>query len=362
MKEQTEEQQQKQEKLKKFLLVLPILVLPFVLMAFAVLGGGKGEKIDLASTSKGINTELPGAQFKNVKPEDKLSLYDQAARDSARSKNNAANPLFPLDKQTSNGKANLSYSQSADASTATINQKLAQINREINHPEPPATFTSNAALPQKSAESEKLERLLKSMNNKSADDPEMKQLSGMLDKIMAIQNPGLAQSNAVKEKPSIKDSAFKAISAVIEGTQKVLQGGVVKLRLMDSVILKNTTIPKGTLLFGSCNITNQRLLLDIKNIRLGNAIIPVDLSVFSLDGMPGINAPEAELGEAAGNGVGNGVQSMQFLGMDQSLGIQAAGAGIDAAKGLLNKKVKRVKVKLKDGQRILLRNNQLKNR
>jgi len=101
--------------------------------------------------------------------------------------------------------------------------------------------------------------------------------------------------------------------------------------------------------------------LDIKNIRLGNAIIPVDLSVFSLDGLLGIDAPEAELGETAGNGVGNGVQSMQFLGMDQSLGIQAAGAGIDAAKGLLNKKVKRIKVKLKDGQRILLRNNQLKN-
>lgn len=360
MKEQTEEQQQKREKLKKFLLALPILVLPFVLMAFAVLGGGKGDKTDQASSSKGINTELPGAQFKNAKPEDKLSLYEQAARDSARSKNNAANPLFPLDKQSSTGTTNSSYGQSADASTAKINQKLAQINREINRPEPPATPVSNVNVPEKSAETERLENLLKSMNNKNADDPEMKQLSGMLDKIMAIQNPGLVQAKIKQGKPLAKDSAFKAISAVIEGNQKVLQGGVVKLRLLDSVILKNTTIPKGTLLFGSCNITNQRLLLDIKNIRLGTAIIPVDLSVFSLDGMPGINAPEAELGQAAGSGTDNALQNMEFLPMDQSLSIQAAGAGINAAKSLIGKKVKRIKVKLKGGERILLRNNQTK--
>jgi conjugative transposon TraM protein len=186
-------------------------------------------------------------------------------------------------------------------------------------------------------------------------------LNSMLDKIVAIQNPGMAQPATKPELPVKKDSAFKAIPAVIEGRQKVVQGGMVKLRLLDTIVLKNITIPKGQLLFGSCNITNQRLLLDIKNIRLGDAIIPVDLSVFSLDGLIGIDAPEAELGEAAGNGVGNGVQSMQFLGMDESLGVQAAGAGIDAAKGLLNKKVKRIKVKLKDGQRILLRNNQLKN-
>lgn len=356
MKEQTEEQQQKREKLKKFLLALPILVLPFVFMAFAVLGGGKGEKTDQASANKGINTELPEAQFKNTRPEDKLSLYDQAARDSARSKNNAANPLFPVDKQSSNNTANLSYSQSADASTTKINQKLAQIGREINRPEPPPASVPNPVAPQKNAETEKLENLLKTMNNKSADDPEMKQLNGMLDKIMAIQNPGSVK--AKQDRPVAKDSAFKAISAVVEGNQKVLQGGVVKLRLVDSVILKNTTIPKGTLLFGSCNITNQRLLLDIKNIRLGTAIIPVDLSVFSLDGMPGINAPEAELGQAAGNGTDNALQNMEFLPMDQSLSIQAASAGINAAKSLIGKKVKRIKVKLKDGYHILLRNNQ----
>jgi hypothetical protein len=357
MKQQTAEQR---EKLKKFLLVLPLLILPFIILAFWGLGGGKGQGRTLPVNYKGINTELPEAQFKKDQPQDKLSLYDQAARDSVRSKNNAANPLFPLAKPEAgangSGQAGLPYGQSADANAAKINQKLAQINREINRPEPALTV-SNPPVQQTSAETDKLEKLLKSMNGKNGDDPEMKQLNNMLDKIMAIQNPGSVQK-VKPEQPVANESAFKAIPAIIEGNQKVAQGGVVKLRLLDTIMLRNITIPKGQLLFGSCNITNQRLLLDIKNIRLGKAIIPVDLSVFSLDGMVGIDAPEAELAGAAGNGTDNALQSMEFLPMDQSLSTQAASAGITAAKGLIGKKVKRIKVKLKGGYSILLRNNQ----
>jgi hypothetical protein len=356
MKQRTEEQQ---VRLRKFLLVLPVIILFCAALVFVALGGGKGQPDSHSASSKGINTELPEAKFGKDQPQDKLSLYDRAARDSVRSRNNAANPVFSLAKPDSNAK-HVGYGTSADASAAKINQKLAQIGREINKPGPTLKAVPGNTYPQNSPETDKLENLLKSMNSKNADDPEMKQLNSMLDKIVAIQNPGQIQQKAKPDEPAKPDSAFKAIPAVIDGNQKVAQGGVVKLRLLDTIVLKNVTIPKGQLLFGSCNITNQRLLLDIRNIRLGNAIIPVDLSVFSLDGLLGINAPEAELGEAAGNGVGNGVQSMQFLGMDESLGVQAAGAGIDAAKTLLNKKVKGIKVKLKNGQSILLRNNQLK--
>jgi conjugative transposon TraM protein len=190
----------------------------------------------------------------------------------------------------------------------------------------------------------------------------MAQLNTMLDKIMQIQNPVL-----VKEKGSaggsgntsvaVKDSTFKAIPAFIDGNQKVKPGGVVKLKLADSVRIGSYTFPKGQSLSGSCSVMNQRLLLEIRNIRIGTSIMPVNLTVFSLDGMAGINAPEAELGEAAGNGAGSALSSMEFMGMDQSLGTQAASAGISAAKELLGKKVKKIRVKLHGGQQVLLRIN-----
>jgi conjugative transposon TraM protein len=183
----------------------------------------------------------------------------------------------------------------------------------------------------------------------------MKQLNSMLTKIQAIQNP-----ESVKAKPKKKagsDSAFRAIPAVIDGRQKVMNGGTVRLKLTDSIKLKGIVLPKGQLLFGACQVTNQRLLLNIQNIRIGKEIIPVDLTVFSLDGLPGIPAPEAELSGAAGDGANNALESMQFLSMDESLGSQAAAGGINAAKGLFSKKVKKIKVKLKDNFAVLLRDN-----
>lgn len=139
--------------------------------------------------------------------------------------------------------------------------------------------------------------------------------------------------------------------------QKAIQGATIKLRLQDSLVINGQVIPKGHDIFGICRITNQRLLLDIKNIRLGTSIIPVDLSIYSLDGMPGVYAPEAELADAAGSGADDAVRSIGMSGMDQTIATQVAGAGIDAAKSLFSKKIKRIKVKLEAGHPVLLRNN-----
>ena len=65
-------------------------------------------------------------------------------------------------------------------------------------------------------------------------------------------------------------------------------------------------------------------------------------------------------GGAAGGGADNAISNMQFLSMDQSLATQAAAGGITAAKGLFSKKVRKVKVHLKNGEPILLRDNSLR--
>lgn len=355
MKQQTEEQK---ARLRKFLLVLPIIIVFCAALIFTALGGGKGKSKEQANNNQGINTQLPDAKFGKEHPQDKLSLYDQAAKDSVRSKSNANNPLFSLNGNNLENQP--AFPVSAEASAAKINQKLSEIGRVINNPAPeakplPAPVNYNQPTP----ETEKLEKMLAAINSKDAEDPELKQLNAMLDKIAAIQSPPKTDTASYHTIPAKVDSSFKAIPAVIEGNQKMAQGGVVKLRSMDTIIIKNVIIPKGQLLFGSCNITNQRLLLDIKNIRLGTSIIPVSFSVYSLDGLPGIDAPEAELAEAGGMGTANAVQSMDFLPMDQSLSMQAANAGINAAKTLISKKVKKVKVKLHGGQQVLLRINKI---
>lgn len=359
---------------RKFLLVLPLILLPFLSLAFYALGGGKGSITDRqANITQGLNTQLPGAAFdKHEKPKDKLSFYDQAKQDSVKQQSGNNNPIL----QQFGFKSNLSNTAATPTSTPNspltttytdpnvvkINQKLADINKQISQPQAPPVVpvqtTGNKPEPDKafSDQVNKLETMMKSVNSGQGNDPEMQQLSKMLAQIQAIQHPELTKAD---NKPTATESPFKAISATIEGNQKVLQGGAVKLRLNDSLTIKGQLIPKGTMVFGTANITNQRLLLDIKNIRLGEAIIPVDLTVYDMDSMAGIPAPEAEMAGAAGSGADNAMQSMQFLSMDQSLATQAAAGGISAAKGLFSKKVKRIKIHLKNGYPVLLRNNKL---
>lgn len=349
-----------EERKRKLLLFLPLLVIPFLALGFYALKG-KDDRDGKQQASQGLNTSLPGANLKGQKTADKMALEDQASKDSAsaRSAGNS-NAFAALGWDTSKiSKTNglTANANTAQASEAKISQKLAEITRQVNAPPPVSHYPqSYAGAGAENPDMDKLEKLLKQRSRAGAPDPQMQQLNTMLDKIMQIQNPGLAKEKQLAP-PATTDSAFKAIPAIIDGNQKVMNGGVVRLRLQDTIKLNGMMIPKGQSLSGSCTVTNQRLLLDIKNIRLGTSILPVNLTVFSMDGMQGINAPEAELGEAAGNGVNGALENMEFLSMDQSLTTQAATAGISAAKGLLGKKVKKIRVKLRGGLPVLIRIN-----
>lgn len=346
----------KKEKInqKKLVLIAPVFVLLVAAGAFHVLGGGSnGAGSPVAAT--GINRELPDADFKTVQPEDKLGIYELTARDSAQNR--------PL--PGSGALSQIGFVDGQKDPTEEIKAKLQMLNREIVKPETavsklPVSGEVGRGTSEMKNDVDRLEALMKTMQESKEDDPEVTQLNGMLDKILSIQNPDLMQQNVKTVNRVVADSQFRAIPAVIVGKQKVGHGASVKLRLLDSMSVGGVVIPAGHEVFALSSLANHRLLLNIKNIRLGTSIVPVDLSVYSLDGMAGIDAPEAELGIVAGAGADDALQSMQFLSMDQSIGIQAAGAGIDAAKSLLSKKVRKIRVVLRAGTQVLLRDNQLR--
>jgi conjugative transposon TraM protein len=182
----------------------------------------------------------------------------------------------------------------------------------------------------------------------------------LMQGILDVQHPERVLQRHAMEKSLYPDSQFKALPAYIDGNQKVVDGAAVRLKLIDTVVISGLTLPKGQQLFGLCRLSNQRLLLDIKNVRLGNAIVPVDLTVFSLDGMAGIAAPEAVLTGTLNAGTDNALRGIGMGSFDSSMGMQMATAGIDAARQLVSRKVRKVKVKLKAGTVVLLRDNKLK--
>ena len=352
---------------RRFFTFLPVIIVPFATLLFVLLGGGKGITNHGISTT-GINTELPDAKNDTIKPLNKMSFYEKATADSNRlaqqsktdpyysSNGSAAPQTFDQDPLLLNG-------HRPEPGELQVYQKLEQLNKVLNQPEKkfsdPTLKSNPVPVAENTHQLQQLSAMMDAVEEEKQEDPELSQLQQLLEKIQEIQHPELLKEKTRPILPEGTKMTYTAIPAIIAKDQKVKQGTVVALRLLDSAVLNGQHIPKGHQVYGSCEISNQRISLHIKSIGLGYAIIPVDLVVYDLqDSMEGINAPEAVITEALKEGSDNAIQGLQLMGMEQNLSTQIAGAGITTAKGLFGKKIKRIKARLKAGYQVLLKDNQ----
>jgi conjugative transposon TraM protein len=418
---------------RKFLLVLPLLVLPFVLLVFLALGGGKGSSRSGTNNTyalSGLNTKLPEAHFKKGLDKDKIGAYEQAVRDSDRIKEAIKNdPYYRLEKhdspEASDFKTNALQSileraatqynqpslsrlktspgtQTRDPNEEKVMAKLAILNKALSNKDGASFPRSGNTLSKASPENpdmQKLENLIKLINVKKEPDPEIKQLTSLLDKILLVQHPKkikdslrIAQS---KDRPqalpvltsrhdqelfpqNFQDSGDQqigigfyglsdqsdqypsnsnTIAAIIEGTQTLVSGAVVKIRLLQDVYIQGTPIPKDQLIYGTCNLSNERLKITIHAILSEEKILPVALEVYDLDGLEGIYIPGSINRDVSKESADQAMSSLGIFSLDPSLGAQAANAGIQTAKSLMSKKIKLVKVTIKAGYLVLLKDN-----
>lgn len=134
----------------------------------------------------------------------------------------------------------------------------------------------------------------------------------------------------------------------------LVNGSVVKLRLIQDALVNGVLLPEGSFVFGTTSLNGERLNIAINNIHYQNAIYPVKLEVFDLDGISGLYIPGAITREVAKQSAEQGTQGVGLSTIDPSLGAQAANAGLEMAKTLFSKKTKLVKVSVKAGYQVLL--------
>lgn len=402
-------------KQRRFLLVLPFLTMPFITLAFWSLGGGQAKEDANLSISQGMNKELPGA-ISSPESTDKMSMYDLSKEDSVPASQlvnvttsdsfgnavpSAQTPVLPGDPALMH--------QSTDPNEQRVRDRLALLESTMNTAGRNGTSTS-VSRQQPTALKQDLDRLEKMMLSMSAaanEDPEMRQLDGMLEKIMDIQQPDRARQklkelsktnkgrvyavdkpdavNAVSllerneaavsaekkfsahqsgraaenrfydltnEQP--EDFAETAIPAVVHQTQTLVSGGTLKMRLTEDIYVNGTLIPSGHFLFGTATIAGERLRVDINRIQYNKQVFPVSLTVHDLDALEGIRIPGAITRDAAKDGSDRALQNIQFMSLDPSLAAQAAGTGVEIAKGLFSKKAKLIRATVKQGHPILL--------
>lgn len=400
------------------MLVLPLLVIPFLTMGFWALGGGKGSSSESKVDTKGLNLHLPEANLKEDKAMDKLAFYDKADKDSIkRQEYMRSDPYYKADGELMGSADNQlkqmtemtasKYHQTLNTSPYDVNRaspekklmdKLAMLEKELGKPVDEAGEKHVDSMTNKGIEFagqiDRLESMMQMMNNGSGEDPEIKQLDGTLDKILEIQHPERIK-NRINEKPENKEVIYtiskelkeatislldtlkrtpdagtgfyglndesisseenEAIEAVVHENQILVTGAVIKLRLVNDVFINGTMIPKGNFVYGIASLNDERLNVEINSIRNNHSLLRVKLEVHDIDGLPGIYIPGTITRDVAKQSADNSFQLMELSSMDPSLKAQAASAGIDAAKNLLSKKIKLVKVMVKAGYKVLVK-------
>lgn len=406
----------KKQRQRKLLWVLPILVVPFLTILFWSMGGGKSSIPDEPTQDKGLNNSIP----ETAVPENgfnKLNYYERADADSSKRENlKSKDPFFmagaALDEEISDfemkGEDKLLNSSFRNPQEEKVMERLKALQQAVSHTEPIRQSKPKIQDTERSYETEseikRLETLAASMNAAPQEDPEMQQINGMLENILDIQHPQRVQDRIKKEQRLKEGNTFivrkpednnvignltedpvqisqrtnangfytlenthtaaeekNAIAASIAESQTCVNGSVVKLRLSEEIVLAGSRIPKNTFIYGTASLKGERLTVEINSIRFQNSVFPVELLLYDMDGIEGIHIPGTINRDVAKASAERSIQPLGISSLDDSWGSQAAGAGIEAAKSLLSKKVKLVKVMVKSGYQVLLKDKKRNN-
>ena len=359
-------------KRNKPLLFLPLVLIPFIVLIFYVLGGGeKKEKEEQKQkeqqVAKGANYTLPDAD-KSVAIYDKMDNYSSKKEVTTSHDYNIAGETDSTNEESLeeetlteekllSGKKNLYKNDpvpelNADVSTdllAHIRQKEKTVREDLENSQTEAKSQNEDA---GSNQDEKNKKQSDDQKGSTANSP-----TGIeeLDKVFR-QNSRLAKQNdslnlRLKETASInqkleaeknkrstlekggksgfkpKDTAVPVIKAEVYETTTVLTGNRVKLRLLEEAWLNGVKIPANTFLYGICEVTNERLQIEVLQIPVGEKFVPVQVTVCDLDGLPGLYVPDNASRKVAKE-VGSSANTSSMFGVSNNpltyMGMQAA--------------------------------------
>ena len=109
--------------------------------------------------------------------------------------------------------------------------------------------------------------------------------------VQKVSDPNADKFNTIDQQ---QQADAPLIKAMIDKTTKAHEGTRLRFKLLDDVVIKNTTLKKGTYLYGTVTgFGQQRVMATITSILIGDKFVKVNLSVFDNDGMEGFYVPES---------------------------------------------------------------------
>ncbi|MBF9239833.1 conjugative transposon protein TraM [Hymenobacter sp. BT683] len=373
---------------------LPVVGVPFLAVMFYLSGGGTGTPAQAQNTESGFNTNLPKAEQASITAS-KLEAYASPV-DTLR---NRGLVDARVDTATGNG---LSYAVGADGkpgpngsvdrSVAAAQQQLiaaqqAQLNGGVANttaqPAPqPGTLTPEEQmqlmrsqhereLSEAQAQAQMAALLAQSSSASSAAPrtvaaaPKKKKTSTRLRAIDEDAVVSRLGSSGPRRRRTASFQGFDSetgtggdantLPAVIHESQEVVSGSLVKMRLTESAVINGHQLPANTFIYGKCSLAGERLSIAIETLKSGNSVFPAALEVYDVDGLEGLHIPGAITRDAAKQAGAEGLGAADMMTLSADPALAAAGVAVSAVKGLGQKKLRLVKVRLKAGYQVMLK-------
>ncbi|MFV0468633.1 MAG: conjugative transposon protein TraM [Dysgonomonas sp.] len=178
--------------------------------------------------------------------------------------------------------------------------------------------------------------------------------------IITETNQEKAEQNTKKQsrffRGGNREEKGNSTPAVVQGEQTVSDGSTLLMRtLEDTYTSSGILIPKNTYISGIVRLTEERLNIQIQSVRLEKNIYNISRDVYDLDGLKGLNVPENVKAELARQASARALENTDTRTSGGSIVNKVGNAVGDAAKSVLSKDKREIKVTIKNNYQIFLK-------
>jgi conjugative transposon TraM protein len=174
-----------------------------------------------------------------------------------------------------------------------------------------------------------------------------------LNSSLTVKKAGISNefnTISVKKEPNY-------VKAVIDEDIKGYLGSRIRFRLLEDVQAGRYVIPKGTILYGQISgFTLQRVNFNVVSVLVDGNILPINLSVFDIDGMQGLYVPASAFREMMRELGTNSVQGTTLESGSESFFTSMASNLFSSASQTISNIIRKNKAKLKYNTYIYLIN------
>ena len=367
------------EKMKKYLVVFPLMFISCIASIWLIFAPGE----DDGKTNGGANTELPDGSTEGIEG-NKIAAYEaQAHLEAVQLEAVTDSITAPQDTVSNEVQSSAEAYQQVQASLQDFYipednsaAQVAELQARIDELEAQNAMAQQSQQPNEMElmeQSYKLAAQYLGTGNGGqqaviVDEPEKDRkvmpVNQVNRNVVSSLSASTDNTRSFSTAVGTKRTNFKnTISACIATDQSVTDGQSVRLRTLEPMWIGNSLLPKNTSIVGVARLQGERLEIKIENIEALGCIMEVDLSVYDSDGQEGINIPNSmesdalhEIGANMGSTMGSSINLTTNAGAQL---VSDVGKGlINGVSQYLNKKLRTVKVHLKSGYKIMLKQNE----